>query len=101
MTPQPLTITIPNHKADKDLGANSRAFWRTKHRKLTRDKNLAFTLLTNMLALRDQTAEDFLTGYGAYPIEAALPLNVTFRRLYTGRAQQWDIQNLYSAYKGI
>jgi hypothetical protein len=30
-----------------------------------------------------------------------LPVHVTFKRFYTGRAKQWDELNILSCYKGV
>jgi hypothetical protein len=43
------SIVIPNHKADKDLGANTNASWRTIHRKRQTDKKLVAAILMNSL----------------------------------------------------
>jgi hypothetical protein len=93
------SITIPGHKAEKDLGANTNASWRTIHRKRQADKKLVAAILMNSLNRMGLTGEQFLTNLGQYPIEDCLPVHVTFKRYYTGKAKQWDEDNLYSAYK--
>lgn len=98
---EPLTIVIPNHKADKALGGNSRASWQVKYRKLRQDKFDAANAIINQLNTLGITALEYLTNHDQYPIEDALPVQVTFKRFYTGKAMQWDDDNLSIAYKGF
>lgn len=95
------SIVIANHKADRDLGANSHANWRTVYRKRKADKNLTTILMANQLNRMGLTGQQFLTNLGQYTLDECLPIHITFKRFYAGKAQKWDEDNLYSAYKAV
>jgi hypothetical protein len=101
MTEPFLSICIADHKPDKDLGGNSRANWQSKYRKLKVDKSLAAVKLANILNRMGMTGPEFLTNFGQHPIEECLPVHVTYKRAFTGRAKQMDIDNILVCYKGF
>jgi hypothetical protein len=95
-----LTVLFERHKADKDLGGNSRASWRTIRRKNKSNENTAFILTIGTLRKLGVGSEYFLTNAYLLPIEAALPLKIICRRVYCHPAQQWDQDNLAGCFKG-
>jgi hypothetical protein len=97
-----LSFMVPNHKADEKLGANSRANWRVKHRLLSADKHMAWQLTLGCLTSQGMAPDDFLCGDKKYRLpEEVFPVLIHFKRFYSGKAQQWDDDNLASAYKGF
>lgn len=101
MTEPFFSIVIPNFKADRHLGGNSRASWQSKYRKLKADKQLAQVILANQLNRMGLTGLNFLTNLGQYRLEECLPVHITYKRFYTGRAQVWDEDNLLVSFKGV
>jgi hypothetical protein len=89
------------HKADSDLGGNSRCHWRKKYNKLQADKNTGWAFTLEALTRAGTYASEFLTHDNAYSLEDALPLQLIFRRYYVGTSKEWDDDNLLIAYKGI
>jgi hypothetical protein len=100
MLVQTLKLDFP-HKADPDLGGNSRASWRTKHHKLKTDKEIGWSFTLEALTRAGAYASEFLTHDNTYQLEEALPIQLIFRRFYAHPAKEWDDDNLLIAYKGI
>jgi hypothetical protein len=98
--PDTITLSFP-HKADRDLGGNSRAYWRTKHNKLKTDKEAAWAFTLEALTRAGTYATEFLTHDNAFSLEDALPINLLFRRYYGGISKEWDQDNLILSYKGL
>jgi hypothetical protein len=97
-----LSFMIPGHKANEKLGANSRAHWAAKYKLLKADKQTAWQLaigcLNNLGGLPDEFLFDEFKGHSA---SDTFPVIIHFKRFYSGHAQQWDDDNLASAYKGL
>jgi hypothetical protein len=97
---QTLRFDFP-HKADSDLGGNSRCHWRKKYNKLQADKNTGWAFTLEALTRAGTFASEFLTHDNAYSLEDALPLQLTFRRYYVGTSKEWDHDNIQGTYKGF
>lgn len=95
-----LLVTFERHKADKDLGGNSRASWRTIRRKNKTNANTAFYAAKKALEDADTGLDNFLTNGYQLSLEQALPLKVICRRVFCSPANQWDQDNLAGCFKG-
>ncbi len=98
--PARLILDIP-HVADRDLGGNSRAYWRTKYNKLKANKDAAWAFTLEALTRAGTFAGEFLTHDQAYTTEQIYPVQLVFTRYYSGTAKEWDDDNLTLAYKGF
>jgi hypothetical protein len=96
-----LKVIFERHKADKDLGGNSRASWRTIRRKNKSNENTAFIQTTKTLRDIGFDSTHFLTNKYSLPFEQALPLKVICRRVFCHPANQWDTDNLAGCFKGF
>jgi hypothetical protein len=100
MPPKTLKVIFLNHKADKDLGGNSRCHWRTIRTKNAANLNVAHILTLSALSDAGTFASEFLTHENSYPLTDAMPIRIICRRYYSGLAKEWDKDNLIGAFKG-
>lgn len=92
-----IRFKIPNGQVDPRLAGNSRYSRAGRTRLGQQNRRDAFNLTKG--CLDGVEAEEFLTNCGAHPLEAAFPVTLVCRRVYSGRAQAYDDDNIRLAYK--
>lgn len=92
-----LRIAMEKATLNRHIAGNSRAKWNLKHQIYRADQQAAETLIKHALQVQGIDPEHDIFQYVAGEFQ---PIEVTFIRYYTGRAQALDDDNDRPAWKG-
>jgi hypothetical protein len=92
-----IRFTIPNAQIDPRLAGNSNYNRFGKAKLTAKNRRDAFTLTKH--CLDGVEGHEFLTNCGEHPFEEVFPITLVCRRVYTGRGQEFDDDNIRLAYK--
>lgn len=92
-----IRFSIPNAQVDPRLAGNSRYSPKGKSRLTEKNRRDAFNLTKHCLS--GVEGQEFLTNCGEYPFEEVFPVTLVCRRVYTGRDQVYDDDNIRPAFK--
>jgi hypothetical protein len=92
-----IRFTIPNGQVDPRLAGNSRYSAMGKSRLTERNRRDGFNLTKH--CLDGVEGAEFLTNCGEHSLKEVFPVTLVCRRVYTGRGQEFDDDNLRMGFK--